>query len=113
MTERIDYVDLDESIVGRQLVGLSHVGEDPRDLTDPAAISDRDGLRRTKPEIVGVARLDESVTIGVGDQLRGLEARVASENVTVRQSTRIDEKPVQGWLAEYGIGPGGWIEVVE
>jgi hypothetical protein len=110
---RYGYSELDDTLIGQRLAVLSHEGEDPHEALDAVSISLRDDLRRTKPEIRVVRRLDDSVAIGVGDPQRGLDEITAGENATTRRATGIDDRPVQGWSVEYGVGPDGWIEVAE
>lgn len=116
MTERIRYEHIDEQLIGRRLAGIQHTGAS---LSEP----DRrelqllnEELRSDPPPIALVAwnGVDAAVAIGLGAAQRGLDApdgELDADAVRARRATRIDDRPVQGYEREVGVGPGGWIEV--
>lgn len=107
---RIPFEQIDDSLVGRTIREVSHVGEDPLDRNNPHR-NEAVGLLTDPPTVRQVTRIEAhndadgnpvgpSVTLHVGEPLMALHPDTG------------DPDGIHSWHTEYGVGPGGWIETV-
>lgn len=96
----VPYVDIDDGLVGKVVVQLSHAGEN---------WYDRDPADQTPDRLPIAAVMTEG---DVRRLLFGQLRCVGADGRVVAGNAEIDGKTIAGADLEQGIAPGGWVEVI-